>query len=88
MNEDSIRLLCGKSMPAAKNAVNSFKQIQEFTADQDLLSVIEEQKKEHELIKDIACRLFRKLRRRTGVSDFSYQRDDVVYYRNQNDDGS
>lgn len=56
MNEDSIRLLREIDV-GCKNAVNSFKQIQEFTADQDLLSVIEEQKKEHELIKDIACRL-------------------------------
>lgn len=56
MNEDSIRLL-REVNAGCKNAVNSFDQVVEFVKEQDLKDLIEEYRKEHELIGDIAHQL-------------------------------
>ena len=56
MNEDSIRLL-QEVNAGCKNAVISFERVEEFVSDKDFKGVIEEHKKEHELIGDISHQL-------------------------------
>lgn len=56
MNTDNIRLL-QEIDAGCRNAVNSFDQIGEFIRSGELSEVVEEYRKEHELIGDISAQL-------------------------------